>query len=87
MASNMARAMLRHSAAHWKNGVDSSLWPIAVTYTINENNNTPNATKLVPCQSVDCEYGSTSLPTGPSHMEIPCAYVLDPLLQDGKKLL
>jgi hypothetical protein len=32
--SNLARAMLLHSAAHWKAGVDSSLWPMAVTYAV-----------------------------------------------------
>ena len=83
--SNMARAMLLHSAAHWKNGVDSSLWPMAVTYAVYVYNNTPNAQNLCPA---DFFTGSTV----PRHRlrdlhTWGCpVYVLDPSLQAGKKL-
>jgi hypothetical protein len=39
--SNMARAMILHSSIHWKNGCDSSLWPMAVSYTSHIHNRTP----------------------------------------------
>ena len=83
--SNMARAMLLHAAAHWKNGVDSSLWPMAVTYAVYVYNNTPNAQNLYP---VDLFTGSAV----PRHRlrdlhTWGCpVYVLDPSLQAGKKL-
>ena len=54
--SNMARAMLLHSSAHWKDGIDSSLWPMAVTYAVHVYNNTPNAQNLCPA---DLFTGST----------------------------
>ena len=83
--SNMARAMLLHSSAHWKNGIDASLWPMAVTYAIHVYNNTPNAQNLFPA---DLYTGSTV----PRHRlrdlhTWGCpVYVLDPTLQAGKKL-
>ena len=83
--SNMARAMLLHSAAHWKNGVDSSLWPMAVTYAVYIYNNMPNAHNLCPA---DIFTGSTI----PRHRlrdihTWGCpVYVLDPSLQAGQKL-
>ena len=83
--SNMARAMLLHSAAHWKGGVDSSLWPMAVTYAVYVYNTTPNAQNLCPA---DLYTGSTV----PRHRlrdihTWGCpVYVLDPTLQSGKKL-
>jgi hypothetical protein len=40
--SNMARAMILHSSIHWKDGIDTSIWPMAVTYTTHIYNNTPN---------------------------------------------
>jgi hypothetical protein len=83
--SNMARAMLQHSAAHWKSGVDSSLWPMAVTYAIHVYNDTPNARNL--CRADLCT-GSTvpshrlrDLHTWGCHV-----HILDPSLQAGKKL-
>jgi hypothetical protein len=30
--SNMARSMILHANMHWKDGIDASLWPQAVTY-------------------------------------------------------
>ena len=83
--SNMARAMLLHSAAHWKAGVDSSLWPMAVTYAVYIYNNTPNAQNLCPA---DLFTGSTV----PRHRlrdlhTWGCpVYILDPSLQAGQKL-
>ena len=83
--SNMARAMLLHSAAHWKDGIDSSLWPMAVSYATHLYNHLPNDQGLCPANLFT---GST----------VPChrlrdlhvcgcpVYVLDPQLQAGQKL-
>jgi hypothetical protein len=83
--SNMARAMLLHSAAHWKDGIDASLWPMAVTYAVYVYNNTPNAQNL-------CPAGLYTGSTVPRHRlrdlhTWGCpVYVLDPTLPAGKKL-
>ena len=82
--SNIARAMLLHASAHWKNGIDSSLWPMAVAYATYQYNHLPNAQGLCPA---DLFTGSTV----PRHRlrDIHVwgcpVYVLDPDLQAGKK--
>ena len=40
--SNMARSILLHSSYKWKNGIDSSLWPMAVNYACYIFNHIPN---------------------------------------------
>jgi hypothetical protein len=83
--SNMARAMLLHLSVHWKNGIDSSLWPMAVTYATYLYNHLPNASDMCPA---DLFTGSTV----PRHclQDIyvwGCpVYTLDPKLQAGQKL-
>jgi hypothetical protein len=83
--SNMARAMLLHSAAHWKGGVEAKTWPMAVTYAVYIYNNTPNAQNLCPADF----YTGSMVPHHQLHdfhaWGHP-AYVLDPMLQEGKKL-
>ncbi len=83
--SNMARAMLLHAIAHWKDGIDSTLWPMAVQYAAFQYNNLPNAHGLCPA---DLFTGSTV----PRHRLLDIhvwgcpVYVLDPKLQAGRKL-
>jgi hypothetical protein len=84
--SNMARALLLHASTHWPGGLDSSYWPMAVTYTTYLYNHLPTAQGLCPA---DIFTGCT----------VPChrlkdihvwgcpVYVLDLHLQEGKKLL
>jgi hypothetical protein len=38
---NMASSMILHVSMHWKNGIDATLWPRAVTYYAALYNNTP----------------------------------------------
>jgi hypothetical protein len=83
--SNMARAMLLHSAAHWKGGVDASIWPMAVSYAAYIYNNTPNAQNLCPADL----YTGSMIPRHrlrDLHTWGCPVYVLDPTLQQGKKL-
>jgi hypothetical protein len=93
--SNMARALILHSSAHWKDGIDSSLWPMAVTYATHPYNHLPNAQGLCPA---DVFTGSTIPPDVFTGCTIPrhhlkdihvwgCPfYILDPQLQAGQKL-
>ena len=46
--SNMSRALILHAAAHWPNGMDSSLWPMAVAHSVYIYNNTPDETGVCP---------------------------------------
>ena len=54
--SNMARALILQASAHWKDGIDSTLWPMAVTYATHLYNHLPNAQGLCPA---DVFTGST----------------------------
>jgi hypothetical protein len=80
----MARAMILHACLHWKNGIDSSLWPMAATYAAHVYNHIP---KDGICPADICT-GSTV----PRHRLIDLhvwgcpVYVLDPKIQQGQKL-
>ena len=83
--SDMARSMILHASSHWKGGIDSTLWPMAVTYAVHLYNHTRNNHSLCPA---DLYTGSTI----PRHRlrdlhTWGCpVYVLGPTLQSGKKL-
>jgi hypothetical protein len=83
--SNMARAHILHAAAHWPNGIDSSLWPMAVSQAVHIYNHTPNEHGICPA---DIFHGSLV----PRHRILDfhtwgCpVFVLDPQLQSGQKL-
>jgi hypothetical protein len=84
-ASNMARARILHAVTHWKDGINSTLWPMAVKYSSYLHNHLPNSRWLCPA---DLLQGSTV----PRHhlrnlhdWGAP-TYVLDPQLQSGNKL-
>jgi hypothetical protein len=82
--SNMARAMILHASMHWKNGIDASLWLMAINYAIHIYNNTPNK-GVTPA---DIFTGRTV----PRHRLFDLhvwgcpVYVLDPQMQQGRKL-
>jgi hypothetical protein len=69
---------------HWKDGIDSSLWPMAVTYATHISKSTPKDSVY----PLDIFTGSTV----PRHrlmaMDVwGCpVYVLDPKVQQGRKL-
>lgn len=83
--SDKARAMLLHAALHWKDAVSDSLWPMAVQYAAYQHNHLPNAEGHAPA---DLFTGTTF----PRHKLLQMhtwgcpVYVLDPKLQQGKKL-
>ena len=85
--SESARSMLIHSALHWPDETDISLWPFAMNYAVYIYNRLPQTTSaLSPIEiftggRVDKSWVNRSRVFG-------CpAYVLDPTIQDGKKLL
>lgn len=83
--SEMARALLLHASAHWSQGIEPSLWPMAVDYAVYLFNHLPNDKGFSPIELFTGE-------TMPKHhlkdlhvWGCP-VYVLDPTLQAGKKL-
>ena len=48
MVSECARAQLLHTATHWKDGVTSGLWYIAVYYAVYLYNYLPNEKDIAP---------------------------------------
>jgi hypothetical protein len=85
MISKMVRAMILHASMHLKEGIDSTLWPIAVNSALHIYNNTlKNGVS-----SADNFNGSTV----PRHRLLKIhiwgclIYILDPIVQHGKKLL
>jgi hypothetical protein len=83
----MARALILHASAHWKGGIDLSLWPMAVSYaTYLYKNYLPNSQGLCPA---DLFTGGTI----PRHRlkdihvwGFPAVNILDPHLQAGQRL-
>ena len=83
--SECARALLLHAALHWKSGIDSSLWPLAVSYAAYLYNHLPNAQGIAPADL----FTRVQIPRHKlkSFHTWGCpVYVLDPKLQQGKKL-
>jgi hypothetical protein len=81
-----ARTMLLHAAIYWPEVSDLMLWPFALQYAVDIWNRMPDInTKLSP---LDVFSGVVSDHTDllNSHVWGCPTYVLDPTLQDGKKL-
>jgi hypothetical protein len=82
----MARTMLIHAAIRWPDVADASLWPMAVDYAVYIYNHMPDPkTGMAP---IDV-FSSSKWPSSKCldlHVWGSPAYVLDPTLQDGKKL-
>ena len=84
---NMSRAMLLHLSIHWPQMADPQLWPFAVDHAVYLWNNIPNSeTRLSPY-----ELFTQATYLNRNHLQrlhvFGCpVYVLDPTLQDGKRL-
>ena len=77
--------MLLHASTHWKHGIDSTMWPMAVSYATYIYNNLPRANGISPS---DVFFG-TRVPRHKLrnlHVWGCPVYVLDPSLQAGKKI-
>lgn len=79
------RCLILHASVCWKNVIDSSLWPMAVDYATHLYNHIPNKQGIAP---VDLFFFSQV----PKHKLCDLCvwgcpvYLLDPTLQQGKKL-
>lgn len=83
--SKLFHSLLLHSSLHWKNDIDSYLWPMAVDYATFIYNHIPNASGVAP---VDIFHGS-QLPRHhlcDIHVWGCSIYVLDSTLQQGQKI-
>ena len=84
---NMSRAMLLHFAIHWPQQADTKLWPFAVDHAVYLCNRIPDQkNKLSPLE----HFTQTTVPNH-HHLQrlhvFGCpVYVLNPKLQDGKKI-
>ena len=83
--SECARAMLLHASFHWKDGIDSSLWPMAVSYACYLHNNLPNKSGITPTELFTGEQVPRHKLRDIHTWGCP-VYVLDPKLQQGEKL-
>ena len=84
--SDLARANLLHARLHWPTKTDLDLWPMAVEYAVYIYNNTPKESSgLAPIEiwsGMKSDYNALRS----AHVwGCPC-YVLEPKLQDGKKI-
>lgn len=84
--SNMARANMVHATLHWPDHSFISLWPLVMNYAIWIYNQIPPSGAGWSPEEL---WSRTKTP----HSGLPCAhvfgcpvYVLDPKLQDGKKI-
>ena len=80
-----ARAMLLHLQIHWPDQYDTRLWPLALSYATWLYNHTPKRNGLAPIElfcgvKTSCEYLKRAKVFGAP------VYVLDPKLQDGRKI-
>ena len=82
----IARTMMIHSAIHWPDVADSSLWPLAVKYATHLHNHVPHESNgLAP---IDI-FSRTRSPTRrllDLHVWGSPTYVLDKVIADGKKI-
>lgn len=84
--SESARAMILHAAIHWPEETTLDLWPLAMDYAIYLWNRMPRKESgLAPLEIFcGCKLDKTVLRN--AHVWGCPAYVLDPKIQDGKKL-
>jgi hypothetical protein len=82
---NMVQAMLLHTSCKWIDGIDASLWPMAVKYAVYLFNQFLNAQQLCPADI----FTGNKLPRHQLlsiHVWRCPVYVLDPKLQTGQKI-
>ena len=81
-----AQAMMIHAAMHWPQRVLPDLWPFAVDYAIHIWNHTPLPENGLCPVEILCKYKQSCVDLTRLQVWGCPAYVLDPKLQDGKKL-
>jgi hypothetical protein len=82
-----ARAMLLHSSLHWPEVADLKLWPFALDHAIFLWNNMPHRdTRLAPIEVFTSTKFQNYKHLERCHVWDGPVFVLDPALQDGKKI-
>ena len=82
-----ARTMMLHAALHWPEVADTQLWPMALSYSVHLWNITPRLDSgFSPLEVFTGNKQEFDLDVRTLHVWGCPAYVLDPVLQDGKKL-
>ena len=85
--ANWARSMLIHAALHWPDHADTSLWPFAMTHAAHVWNHMPKGdSNLAPIEIFSGSKLSSYNCLKQLHVWGCPVFVLDPKLQDGKKL-
>lgn len=85
--THWARAMLLHAVIHWPDQADLGLWPFALEYVVYLWNNMPNKESLLaPVELFASSKFDSYDHLHQTHVWGCPVYVLDPKLQDGKKL-
>jgi hypothetical protein len=83
--SECARSMLLHASLHWKDQIQSNMWPLAISYAVHLYNHFPSDKGLCPADL----FTGVTVPRHKLrdfHVWGAPVYVLDPKLQQGKKL-
>lgn len=83
--SELVRSLILHASIHWPTGIDGSLWPMAVDYATHLYKTLPNHHGICPADL----FTGTTVPRHKlrdMHVWGCPVYVLDPTLQQGKKL-
>lgn len=83
--SELACALLLHASIHWPGGIEGTLWPMAVDHAVHLYNTLPNQHGICPLDL----FSGTTVPRHKLrdlHVWGCPVYVLDPVLQQGKKL-
>jgi hypothetical protein len=83
---NRARTIMFHAALCWPEQMDFSLWPLALQHSMQLYNETPNPTSgMAPIEIWRKTKSSYSTLINAQPWGCP-VYVLDPTLQDGRKI-
>ena len=79
--------MMLHAALHWPEVADTALWPMALSYAVHLWNITPREESG--CSPLEIFTGTKQIELNlqSAHIWGCPVYVLDLVLQDGKKLL
>jgi hypothetical protein len=80
-----AQAMLLHLNVHWPDKYDTQLWPFALQYVAWLYNYPPKTNNLAPIKIFTCQMTTCELLGRAKVFGCPI-YILEPHLQDGKKL-
>jgi hypothetical protein len=83
---SMARTMMLHAAVRWPDVADSTNWPMAVDYAVYIYNHVPNALSGLSPIELATRVAQHQTDFSNLHVWGSPSYVLDPKLQDGRKI-